>query len=95
MGGVLLEPLPAGVHAAEAFDEELRRHFLEHEPADAETERGDKGFSGRHDLASLNAMKAGPWSLKERVSALAGSLVIDSNDAGARVEIAVPVTAGR
>ena len=57
--------------------------------------RGFNGFSGRHDLASLNAMKAGPWSLKERVSALAGSLVIDSNESGARVEIGVPVTTGR
>jgi signal transduction histidine kinase len=57
--------------------------------------RGFKGFNGRHDLASLNAMKAGPWSLKERVSALSGSLVIDSTEEGACVEIAVPVTSER
>jgi signal transduction histidine kinase len=54
--------------------------------------RGFAGFTGRHDLASLNAMKAGPRTLKERVSALDGSLVIESGEAGARVEIRVPVT---
>ena len=54
--------------------------------------RGFVGFLGRHDLASLNQMKVGPRTLKERVTALGGSLVIDSNDEGARVEIRVPVT---
>ena len=54
--------------------------------------RGFTGFSGRHDLASLNAMKAGPRTLKERVSALDGSLVIESGDGGARVEIRVKLT---
>jgi signal transduction histidine kinase len=33
--------------------------------------------------------------LKERVSALGGSVVIDSRDDGATVEIAVPITSGR
>jgi signal transduction histidine kinase len=55
--------------------------------------RGFQGFTGRHDLAALDAMKAGPRTLKERVSALGGSMVIDSTEAGARVEIAVPLYA--
>jgi signal transduction histidine kinase len=37
-------------------------------------------------------MKVGPRTLKERVAALDGSLVIESNEAGARVEIRVPLT---
>jgi signal transduction histidine kinase len=57
--------------------------------------RGFAGFRGRHDLASLNQMKAGPRTLKERVSALGGSVVIESRDDGATVEIAVPITSGR
>ena len=31
--------------------------------------RGFAGFEGRHDMASLNRMKVGPRTLKERVSA--------------------------
>ncbi|MEO5895689.1 MAG: histidine kinase [Vicinamibacterales bacterium] len=54
--------------------------------------RGFAGFHGRHDLASLNEMKAGPRTLKERVSAVGGSLVIESGEGGARVEIRVPLT---
>lgn len=57
--------------------------------------RGFAGFQGRHDLASLIRMKAGPRTLKERVSALGGSVVIDSHDGGAAVEIAVPIMAAR
>ncbi|MBA3298383.1 MAG: hypothetical protein H0U19_15770 [Acidobacteria bacterium] len=57
--------------------------------------RGFVGFHGRHDLASLNRMKVGPRTLKERVAAVDGSLVIESGDAGARVEIRVPLTLTR
>jgi signal transduction histidine kinase len=53
--------------------------------------RGFSGFTGRHDLESLSAMNAGPRTLKERVASLGGSMVIDSRQKGARVEIAVPV----
>ncbi|MEO6212601.1 MAG: histidine kinase, partial [Vicinamibacterales bacterium] len=53
--------------------------------------RGFAGFQGRHDLASLNEMKAGPRTLKERVTAVGGSLVIESGEGGARVEIRVPI----
>lgn len=55
--------------------------------------RGFAGFDGRHDLASLNRMKVGPRTLKERVAAVGGSLVIDSSETGARVEIRVPAGA--
>jgi signal transduction histidine kinase len=52
--------------------------------------RGFAGFQGRHDLASLNRMRVGPRTLKERVLAVDGSLVIESNEGGARVEIRIP-----
>jgi two-component system NarL family sensor kinase len=57
--------------------------------------RGFAGLQGRHDLASLKQMKAGPRTLQERVSALGGSVVIDSHAGGAAVMIAVPITSGR
>jgi signal transduction histidine kinase len=57
--------------------------------------RGFATFRGRHDLTSLNEMKAGPRTLKERVSALGGSLEIESGERGARVEIGIPVTPAR
>jgi signal transduction histidine kinase len=57
--------------------------------------RGFAGFQGRRDLASLNQMKVGPRTLKERVSAVQGSLVIESNESGARVEIRIPFQVGR
>jgi signal transduction histidine kinase len=53
--------------------------------------RGFAGFEGRQDLASLDRMKAGPRTLKERVSAAGGSLVIDSGQGGARVEVRLPL----
>ena len=51
--------------------------------------RGFTTFSGRHDLSSLTRMRAGPRTLKERVSALGGNLEIESSDSGARLEIVV------
>jgi signal transduction histidine kinase len=39
-------------------------------------------------------MKAGPRTLKERVSELRGALVINSDDEGATVDIAIPLTSG-
>ena len=53
--------------------------------------RGFAGFEGRHDLESLNRMKVGPRTLKERVAAAGGSLIIESNEAGARVEVRIPL----
>jgi signal transduction histidine kinase len=47
-------------------------------------------FHGRHELAQLVAGGQGPWSLKERVTALGGDLVIESSPRGARVEIRLP-----
>lgn len=48
-------------------------------------------FRGRYDLAALNAMRQAPASLSGRVSSLNGNLVIDSTDAGAHLEITVPL----
>jgi signal transduction histidine kinase len=53
--------------------------------------RGFTGFEGRHDLASLNRMKVGPRTLKERVAGAGGSLIIESNENGARVEVRLPL----
>jgi signal transduction histidine kinase len=50
-------------------------------------------FRGRHDLASLIAGGLGPVTLKERVSSCGGSMVIDSSDAGARLEMRIPLHA--
>jgi signal transduction histidine kinase len=57
--------------------------------------RGFAGFRGRHNLASLNELKVGPRTLKERVSALGGTLEIESGERGARVEIGLPFTLER
>jgi signal transduction histidine kinase len=51
-------------------------------------------FHGRYDLAWLMASNRGPVTLKERVSSLGGSMIIDSSSSGARVEIRVPLAAG-
>lgn len=52
-----------------------------------------KGFSfrGRYDLPSLIRMSEGPATLKERVEALGGTLVIDSHENGSIVEMRIPV----
>lgn len=48
-------------------------------------------FHGRYELPQLVADQRGPWSLKERVSALGGELVIESTSCGARVEVRLPL----
>jgi signal transduction histidine kinase len=52
-------------------------------------------FHGRHDLAALQAMQAGPVSLKERTAALHGGLTIESDGGGARLEITLPLDGDR
>ena len=48
-------------------------------------------FSGRYDLAELNKMRLGPVTLKERIAALGGSLVLESTPSGSTLEIRVPL----
>jgi signal transduction histidine kinase len=48
-------------------------------------------FRGTYDLATLQRMKAGPITLKERISWLGGDLVISSSEAGARLDIRLPL----
>jgi signal transduction histidine kinase len=48
-------------------------------------------FHGTHDLATLQKIKAGPITLKERISALGGDLVISSSEAGSRLSISLPL----
>jgi len=49
-------------------------------------------FRGRLDHDRLIAANAGPVSLRERVTALDGRMMIESTAAGSRVEFVVPVT---
>lgn len=55
-----------------------------------------KGFPwrGRHDLPSLVSSNIGPVTLKERVSSLGGSMLIDSSERGAKLEIRMPLREG-
>lgn len=52
-------------------------------------------FRGRYDLRALDAMGAGPRSLKERVTALGGTLELESTEEGARLEISLPLAESR
>jgi signal transduction histidine kinase len=48
-------------------------------------------FRGRLTLDRIRETGSGPFMLAERVAALNGDLVVDSSEAGAHVEIAVPL----
>ena len=48
-------------------------------------------FRGRFELPELVAAKRGPWSLKERVASLRGSMTLHSSDTGSRIEIRLPL----
>lgn len=52
-------------------------------------------FRGQYDLASLTAMNEGPATLKERVQALGGGLLIDSTESGAHLDISLPLAEPR
>jgi signal transduction histidine kinase len=58
----------------------------------SDTGRGFK-FWGRFTMEQLDREQLGPVTLKERVAALGGTLMIESNDRGARVEVTIPVPA--
>ena len=49
-------------------------------------------FHGRYELDTLFEMKRGPRTLKERISALKGTLSIDSRETGAHLDITLPLT---
>ncbi|HEV8454265.1 MAG TPA: hypothetical protein VGQ24_05215 [Gemmatimonadales bacterium] len=48
-------------------------------------------FRGCYDHSALKALHLGPASLRERLSALGGTLDIDSTTSGARLEIRLPL----
>jgi signal transduction histidine kinase len=50
-------------------------------------------FTGRYEHAELQRQKLGPVSLKERITALGGSLTIDSGPGRTRIEMSLPMTA--
>ncbi|MBJ6749082.1 GAF domain-containing sensor histidine kinase [Geomonas anaerohicana] len=49
------------------------------------------GFQGCYDQDQLSDLKRGPVTLRERIDALNGKLVIDSSERGARLDITLPV----
>jgi two-component system sensor histidine kinase DegS len=53
-----------------------------------------RGFSfhGRYDLAELFEKSMGPKTLKERISLLKGSLLVDSTESGSSLTISLPLT---
>jgi signal transduction histidine kinase len=48
-------------------------------------------FHGRYDLATLNARRLGPVSLKERIASLDGTLLLTSTLSGSRLEMRLPL----
>jgi signal transduction histidine kinase len=48
-------------------------------------------FRGRYELAELTTRRIGPRSLRERVAALRGELVLNSELSGSRLEITLPI----
>lgn len=48
-------------------------------------------FRGDYDFAALKALKIGPVTLKQRVAAAGGSLHITSGEAGARLDVHLPL----
>ncbi|HEX5757695.1 MAG TPA: histidine kinase [Thermoanaerobaculia bacterium] len=51
-------------------------------------------FAGRFSHADLVAQNLGPRTLRDRVTALAGALTLDSSPAGAKLEIRLPLREG-
>jgi two-component system sensor histidine kinase DegS len=49
-------------------------------------------FCGRYELDTLFEIKRGPVTLTERISALKGTLSIDSRETGAHLDITLPIT---
>lgn len=49
-------------------------------------------FRGRYNDATLASSGLGPSSIKSRISSLGGSLKIESSEAGARLELTVPIS---
>jgi signal transduction histidine kinase len=49
-------------------------------------------FHGHYNLAALTYLQLGPLMMKERVTSLGGRLTLDSNSAGARLDILLPLT---
>ena len=48
-------------------------------------------FRGRFTLADLFVMREGPESIKQRVKALHGDLLLDSSESGSRIDVALPL----
>lgn len=94
---MLREALVNAIRHGQAREATVTCIMMNEELALSVSYRG-KGFAnlpGRHDLSALTRMKAGPRTLKERVAAVGGELVIESHERGARVEIRIRPTALR
>jgi signal transduction histidine kinase len=51
-------------------------------------------FQGTFDLSTLNELNKGPQTLRERVAALNGDLILRSHEAGTQLLITLPLAAG-
>jgi len=85
------------LNAARHADASSIRVSLQVRDEELQVEISDDGkgfpFSGSYDLAALNAMRAGPLTLKERVAELRGNLRLESSQAGTRVVVTLPLAA--
>jgi signal transduction histidine kinase len=52
-------------------------------------------FTGRYDIARLRAERVGPTSLVDRVADIGGELVLESSEAGSRLDIVIPCNVSR
>ena len=83
--------LNAARHAgASSVGVELRVENHEMRITVADNGRGFS-FHGHYDHATLMERKLGPVTLKGRITSLGGTLAIDSSEAGARLEITLPL----
>jgi len=48
-------------------------------------------FTGKYDMQALQAARRGPKTLKERIAALGGHLVLESTPSGSRIEMRIAV----
>lgn len=88
----------AVVNAAKHAHARIIRVTMKISPAEILITVQDDGhgfpFEGQFNLQSLQEMRRGPLTLKERIAALKGDLVLRSGPSGATLEITVPLRVG-
>lgn len=90
---VVQEALANVARHAHAHHARVSLVLLEHRVSITVTDDGGGfPFRGRFDLPALNARGIGPVSLRERIAANRGSLILISNLAGSKLEISLPLS---